>query len=451
MVKKVLVITASPLMQNLAGPALRAMAISRVLSKRFDVTLISTSKCELPNELFELKYCDEKSLKSQVNSSDAVIFQGFTLSEFPWISDSDALLVSDLYAPFQIEHLEDLSQYDSANNANESAQSISAINTQLRKADFFICASETQRIFWLGHLIAVGRISPELYKQDPTLKTLIDVVPFGIDQDFVTVTSGKVRNGSTGIKQDDFVLFWGGGIYNWFDPVTLVKAVANLSPKFPQLKLLFLAGSHPDKTIPASSREREARQIATSLGVINSSVIFHEEWVPFEERADYLSEIDMGVVTHFDSLETTLSFRTRLLDCIWSATPMLSTSGDAISNLIKNHSLGLVVEPLNQSAIENAIISVLLDRSLLIEFSKNISEIQPSFYWDKVTQPLESYLTQTKFLRAKSYRLVSFPISYKKRNFFSSKINGVKVRFQDGGIAGVMNRINEKTKAWKKE
>lgn len=438
-------------MQNLSGPALRAMAISRVLSSRFEVTLVSTSKCELHNELFELKYCDEKSLKSQVKCSDAVVFQGFTLSEFPWIAYSDAILISDLYAPFQIEHLEDLSQHDSTNNSRDSLQTIAAVNSQLRKADFFICASETQRMFWLGHLIAVGRISPALYKQDPTLRTLIDVVPFGIDQEFQKVTLGKVRNDSTGIKHDDFVLFWGGGIYNWFDPATLIKAVANLSPKFPQLKLFFLAGSHPDKTIPKSSREFEARQIATALGVNNSSVIFYKEWVPFEERAQYLSEIDMGVVTHFDSLETALSFRTRLLDCIWSSTPMLSSSGDAISRIIKKNSLGLVVEPLDQGAIEDAITSVLLDRNLLRKFSMNISEIRPSFYWETVAQPLLSYLSQTKFLRAKSYRLGNFPISYKKRNFISSKINGIRIRFHDGGITEVISRIVEKTKAWNKE
>ena len=53
-------------------------------------------------------------------------------------------------------------------------------NTQLALGDFFLCASERQRDFWIGALHTAGRINPQTYAADPTLRSLIDVVPFGL-------------------------------------------------------------------------------------------------------------------------------------------------------------------------------------------------------------------------------------------------------------------------------
>ena len=49
----------------------------------------------------------------------------------------------------------------------------------LASGDAFVCASERQRDLWLGALLALGRIDPDAYAADPSLRSLIDVVPFG--------------------------------------------------------------------------------------------------------------------------------------------------------------------------------------------------------------------------------------------------------------------------------
>ena len=54
------------------------------------------------------------------------------------------------------------------------------LNTQLERGDFFLCASERQRHFWLGHLTALGRLTPSLYDNDPTVRSLLAVAPFGL-------------------------------------------------------------------------------------------------------------------------------------------------------------------------------------------------------------------------------------------------------------------------------
>ncbi len=55
------------------------------------------------------------------------------------------------------------------------------MNRQLAAGDFFLCASDRQRLFYLGQLATLGRINPANYEQDPHLERLLAVVPFGLD------------------------------------------------------------------------------------------------------------------------------------------------------------------------------------------------------------------------------------------------------------------------------
>ena len=95
----------------------------------------------------------------------------------------------------------------------------------LATGDAFVCASEKQRDFWLGALRARGRLDRALYERDPSLRTLIDVVPFGIDPE-PPEPGPAIRGVVPGIGADDRILLWPGGIWNWFDPLTVIRAVA---------------------------------------------------------------------------------------------------------------------------------------------------------------------------------------------------------------------------------
>ena len=46
--------------------------------------------------------------------------------------------------------------------------------------DFYICASERQRDWWLGLLEANGRVNPWNIRKDPSQHSLIDMVPLGL-------------------------------------------------------------------------------------------------------------------------------------------------------------------------------------------------------------------------------------------------------------------------------
>ena len=176
---------------------------------------------------------------------------------------------------------------------------------------FFMCASEKQRDFWLGALGAIDRINPQNYDTDPQLRELIDVVPFGTEDSEPEATRPMVRGVIDGIDENSKVVLWGGGIYNWFDPLTIIRAIDIARHRVPEIKLLFMGVKHPNPAVPEMQMAVEARALAQKLDLIGTHVVFHEEWVPYAERVNFLLESDIDVSCHLDHVETAFSFRTR--------------------------------------------------------------------------------------------------------------------------------------------
>ncbi|MFZ9228000.1 MAG: glycosyltransferase family 2 protein, partial [Candidatus Nanopelagicales bacterium] len=191
--KRVLVVTGEPLSANLAGPAIRALEISKFLLQDFDVLLATTKGNDLKHETVSTISTRHRKLKLLVDWADIVIFQGLLISENPWIADTEKILIADVYDPFHLEILEQRKEQGIINRLKGSRDTTDALNRQLRRADFFICASEKQRSLWLGQLAAEGRVNPYTYDSSNDLRRLIDVVPFGINPKVPENTEDLIR------------------------------------------------------------------------------------------------------------------------------------------------------------------------------------------------------------------------------------------------------------------
>ena len=93
----------------------------------------------------------------------------------------------------------------------------------------------------------------------------------GLDDRSPRSTRDRRRRGQPPADEDgpfdegDFVLLWGGGLYQWLDPVTLVEGVAAIDD--PTVKAFVLAGAHPTPAVPAMEMAARARSRAEELGV----------------------------------------------------------------------------------------------------------------------------------------------------------------------------------------
>ncbi|GAA4421500.1 glycosyltransferase [Georgenia halophila] len=389
--QRVLVVTGEPLFKRMAGPAIRAWEIANVLSDRHDVTLVSTAGCEVSSERFNVGHATGYDLWPHTRWADVIVFQGFLLEGAPWLKTSNKILVADIYDPIHLEQLEQAKDLGPNGRAASIRETTRILNEQLSRADFLLCASEKQRDFWLGQLAGQGRINAPVYDEDESLSTLIDVVPFGIPDDPPVQRRSAIRDVVEGIDGNSKVILWGGGIYNWFDPLTLIHAVDRLKDRHPEVRLFFMGLKHPNPGVPDMRVAWEGKQLADRLGLTGRHVFFNEGWVPYEERADYLLDADLGVSTHFNHVETAFSFRTRILDYLWAGLPIVATDGDTFAGLIGSHGLGEVVPAEDVEALERALEQMLYDDEARGHARANIAEFAEEYRWSKVLAPLMEF------------------------------------------------------------
>ena len=103
---RVLVITPDVLAPQMAGPAIRAYELARVLADVCAVELVSTVRCDLTDAEVTVAFADDAALKPLVARADVLVVQGHVLDHHPWIVDSDRVIVVDAYDPIQFEVLE---------------------------------------------------------------------------------------------------------------------------------------------------------------------------------------------------------------------------------------------------------------------------------------------------------------------------------------------------------
>jgi glycosyltransferase involved in cell wall biosynthesis len=391
--QRILVITDDSVGAQMAGPAIRAWNIADILADDHDVRLASTRRAEGSNQRFLI--CDGSGgmLPGLAKGMDIIVVQGFTMRANPWLADSDARIVVDLYDPVHLEILEGARGNPPAVRSRELAGSLEALRVQMERGDFFLCASPRQRDLWLGHLAAIGRVNFETYEHDADLRTLIDVAPFGTDPGpaLPAGRTGAIKGVIEGIDHGDTVLLWAGGVYNWFDPVTLVDAVGDLVEEFPRLRLLFMGTRHPSLDDLSTTVLRQAIDRAAGRGLLGTHVFFREGWVPYRERGRFLADADIGVSTHLLHVETAYSFRTRMLDYMWAGLPIVCTEGDEFAALVDREGLGRVVRERDRAALAEALRELVGDADELAMCRDRVPAVAAGFAWPTVLAPLVAY------------------------------------------------------------
>jgi glycosyltransferase involved in cell wall biosynthesis len=376
----------------MAGPAIRSTRLAQELSKRAEVTLVVpfATDISLPGvEVIQDDPWDERRMRARVRGYDAVVTQSLPVSTMQALARSDTLAIYDLYAPWLIEALP-LSAQLPRTRRLETTDRLTRLRqtAALTCGDAFICASERQRDLWLGALLALGRVDHGAYANDPSLRSLVDVVPFGLDAEPPTPGAPVLKGVVPGIGPDDFVLLWGGGIWNWFDPLTVIRAVHRLTERRTDVKLFFLGLRHPSPTVPVMEMTGRAVELADELGLRDRHVFFNFGWVPYDERGAYYLEADVGVSAHFDDVETRFAYRTRLIDCFWAGLPVVCTEGDALSELVDRRGLGRTVRVGDVEGWVAALEALLDDAAERKRVRARIEELRPELTWERVAEPL---------------------------------------------------------------
>lgn len=377
----------------MAGPGIRYYHLARELAKSHDVTLAVPNRDSGLDEEFAVVETDVRlgSVRKLVRAADVVVAQHLGPMSMSYLAEVRGKTIYDLYVPFATENLP-LHAGEGATSSYRRLAYGSNVATQrlaLAAGDAFICASERQRDLWLGVLSGIGRIDLDRYVADPSLRNLIDVVPFGLESDPPRPTRSVLKGVVDGISETDTVLLWGGGVFNWFDPLTLIKAVKKVAAIRDDVKLFFLGIRHPNPVVGTTQMANEAMSLSDSLGLTGRHVFFNSEWVPYDQRHNFFLEADLGVSAHFDTVETRFAFRTRLLDYFWAGLPCVVTRGDVLGDLVGERGLGRTVDFEDVDGWAETIVALLDDREAYEAAREKVAAVREEFAWPNAVRNLE--------------------------------------------------------------
>ncbi|TMA80140.1 MAG: glycosyltransferase [Deltaproteobacteria bacterium] len=376
---------------RMAGTAIRSVEIARALAGDIAVTVaVPDGSANVAGDMAQVRVPSESSLPPLVETADVVM----VARRAELMAAVRKPLVVDLYDPFILSDLEFYGD-KFARAGGRPLLALRWLQHHLANGDLFLCASAVQRSFWLGMLASAGRVNRANYVADHAFDELLAVVPFGISETPAVHGRAVAKSVIPGIGANDKLVLWAGGLWNWFDPIVLVHAMERLRAARPDVKALFLGMRHPNPAIGTMEMAERARGAARELGLEGRSVFF-VDWVPYDERQNYLLEADVGVSLHQPGVEAQFAYRTRVLDYLWAGLPMVLSRGDDLAGLVERHELGTLVPEGDIDAVTAALLA-LIDTPADSARAERFGRVRTELAWSRVVDPLRRFCLAPRF------------------------------------------------------
>ncbi len=373
--RRILLICPEPLGHGRpAGVGIRFIELSRVLSlEGFELAVLSPDGASVGEA--RGRALSPEALAEESREADVAIVQGHVANDF-FAHAARIPTVIDMYDPYLIENL----SYAATDEGIWAHDWNTTLNS-LRRGDFFLCASSRQRAYYLGWLAATGRINPRTFEDDPTLDSLLAVVPFGVPAPRAIPEKSL---------DSPAILF--GGIYDWYDPILAIEAAALAAQELPGLTLSFV--SHPNAAVTPQSKFGQAKAFADRMR-LHDTVRFRE-WFSYESRAEVYDRHVAAMLTFPRSLETELSFRTRVLDYLWGGLPVLSSPAAGTDELINRYEAGGVLTSDQPADVARRIVTALTDAAGYRSMVEGTQRFVSDFQWSDLAEPLIAFCRDPK-------------------------------------------------------
>jgi glycosyltransferase involved in cell wall biosynthesis len=451
---RVLVVATEQVGVRMAGPAIRSRNLADQLARRgASVTLAlprvldaaDAAAADLPASVELVAYGtpSARSLGPLARRADVVVTQPQRVDVAWALARSGARIVYDLYVPSFVERIaqlgtepgdERLKQRLLERDRREYAAAIEL-------GDAFCCASERQRDLWLGALGQAGRLDLGLLERDARADELCAIVAFGTGDEPPDAADAPSPMRGTLVPEDAIVALWTGGLWNWFDPVCVVEALAVAREHEPRLQLVVMGMHHPEAAWHEQDVSRRMRERAGELGLLEpgGGVVLLDTWVAYAERGRWLLDADLAVSAHHDSLETRFSFRTRFLDHLWAGVPTLTTAGGELTERMSANGAALEVADGDVQAWKVALLDLAHDADRRAQMSIAARELAGAYRWSLTTEPLARSVRRLADARAAGAPVNRSP--RRVRALASYVWLLVRVRVQAKGLASLAGAV----------
>ncbi|MCA9332286.1 glycosyltransferase [Candidatus Saccharibacteria bacterium] len=385
----------TPQYQTIEGGGMRAWGLAKgLLANNIDVTVgVNNSFSQELSEHDGVKLVNwnlDEQFISLMNSFDSVIISYCMGDPSIFVANNiskEVQLILDLYVPIYVE----VSARESKNVEQEYKNYFSDLsrhNNTLSRGDYFLCASESQKIFYTGVLSSLGIINPRTYRESRLL-----IVPFGIHSNKIKSKLDPYKE--LGLrKKDDKRILWFGGMYPWFRVDEFIKAISILSKEDASYKFVIVGGKNPFNPNPDFSRQYDAvYDFAKDSKLLNKNVFF-VDWVDFDTRINWYEYADFVISINQPGEENILSWRTRVMDYVWGEVVTLTNGGDTLSEDLLKSGAALKMDDLSSESIVKSINDIYKEKGVLSGVKKSLTDIKPKYYWENVTEPLSKIITE---------------------------------------------------------
>lgn len=337
-----------------------------------------------------------QAIHDETGRADVAIVQGHAANDL--FAHSRGLpTVVDLYDPFIIENL----HYYRERGAEVFTHDHATLVNSLVHGDFFLCASEAQRLFYIGLLLGTGRVNPALFDEDPRLSSLIAIAPFGVQR----WSAGDLA------RESHAILF--GGIYDWYDPILAIDAVAIARQSVPDVTLTFTR--HPNPELTPQGKTALAIEHVRANGY--EEFVRFEPWVPYGERGGFFARFRMALLTFPQSIETDLSMRTRIYDYLWGGMPIVTSSARGTDEILDQYRAGSVIRTDDAQAYATEIVRILRDDLRAESLAEGARSFVRDHQWSHVLAPLREFCLHPRMDETREAFAIRLQVPEQPRSF----------------------------------
>ena len=278
-------------------------------------------------------------------------------------------------------------------------------------SDKILVSSQQLKLFFEGIAFQNGLLPPTLYMRDKTFSSFFPEIPYGIDKINTENKFSIAQKYFPGVNFKKPVFIWGGGVWNWFDPFLVISAVKLLKEENIFIQVLFPSVSAKPASFMKIDRAEEFRaQVYREK--LNEQIIFGDSYIPYEECINLFAACWAGISIALETIENTVSFRTRIIDYIAAGIPVICTKGDVLSDIVTRDNLGIGISPGSAKELAEGLKRIASDDIFYNTCRDHVVKIQNRFLWDTVLAPLPDIIRKNEKRTKRPVKATGQLVSY---------------------------------------
>ena len=172
-------------------------------------------------------------------------------------------------------------------------------------------------------------------------------------------------------------------------------ALPQIVSECPSVRVVFVGVSNTAFSADNALVQKLYRQAAEPNRPV--PLIFFEPPLPYSQRGRMYVDADIAVCLFERSLETELSFRTRLVDILWGGVPVVTSRGSGLAQLIEETESGVTLETLDPAELTDAVVGLVQDPGRRKQMGLNARRcVIDHLCWDDLVEPLHRFCVQPR-------------------------------------------------------